>query len=382
MTTKGGGHFDSEIAAPPPSIIPQFARPGKAGFPPARLPRRALDAGGDAAYNERMDTLTREDGALIALHGATAGGVMLGSRLVIPAGHAGVVVKDGKPLDTLAAGDHLLEPGLLPGLMQKVRGRNWAGPDPSGAALPAAVFLVPVETPAALAWRKQAVLSRSAAHGLTYTTLEGRCEVRITDPARFCGAVFAAGGRALSAGEASPAQVAAAFLRGGVGARAGEAVSAMALPPDQAVRAREAIRSAAGQAAAEWLAGAGALCTVFDLDSVAEPDRTPCAGCGSRVAPTGYGVFHRTISLLYIRFTAKKEGNFCVSCAWKIGGGYSGVTLVLGWWGLIGLVTTPVYLAQNLYYLTRIVSGPKAAPRQGPPAPVEEGVWPPPPRAS
>ena len=314
-----------------------------------------------------MDTFPREDGALIALHEATAGGVMLGSRLVIPTGYAGVVVKDGKPLDTLAAGDHLLEPALLPGLMQKVR-------DPSGAVLPAAVFLVPVGTPTVLPWRKQAILSKSVAYGLTYTALAGRCEVQVTGPTRFCGAVFAAGSKVLSAGEASLAQVAAAFLSGGVGARAGEAVQGMGLPPDQAMRAREAIRSAAGQAAAEWLAGAGVLCTLFDLDSVAEPDRTPCAGCGSQVAPTGYGVFHRTISLLYIRFTAKKEGNFCVPCAWKIGGGYSGATLVLGWWGPIGLVTTPVYLAQNLYYLTRIVSGPKAVPRQGPPAPVEEGV--------
>lgn len=373
-TTKGGGHFDSEITAPMRSIIPQFAPPGKAAFPPVPLPRRALDPGGEVAYNKRMDTFPREDGALIALHEATAGGVMLGSRLVIPTGYAGVVVKDGKPLDTLAAGDHLLEPSLLPGLMQSVRGRGAAARDPSGAALPAAVFLVPVGTPTVLPWRKQAVLSKSVAYGLTYTALAGRCEVQVTDPARFCGAVFAAGSKALSAGEASPAQVAAAFLSGGVGARAGEAVQVMGLPPDQAVRAREAIRSAAGQAAAEWLAGAGVLCTLFDLDSVAEPDRTPCAGCGSQVAPTGYGVFHRTISLLYIRFTAKKEGNFCVPCAWKIGGGYSGATLVLGWWGLIGLVTTPVYLAQNLYYLTRIVSGPKAVPRQGPPAPVEEGV--------
>ena len=202
------------------------------------------------------------------------------------------------------------------------------------------------------------------------------------DPGRFCAAVFAAGAKALSSGEASPAQVASAFLRGGVGGRAGEAVSAMDLPPDQAARAGEAIRASAGQAGAAWLSGVGAACTSFDVDSVTEPDRTPCAGCGSQVALTGYGVFHRNISLLYQRFTARKEGNFCTPCAWKISAGYNGVMLVLGWWGLIGLVLTLVYSVQNLCNLTWIVSGPKAAPRSVQAAVLDEGVWPPPPRVS
>jgi len=330
-----------------------------------------------------MDILPREDGALIAPHEATAGGLALGSRLTIPPGFAGVVVKDGKALDTLAAGDHLLEPSLLPGLTQKVKPRFGAGQAPDGTALlPAAVFLAPVGRPVSLPWRTQTILSKNPAYGLTYTTLEGRGTVQIADPARFCAAVFGAGSKALSAGQASPDQVAREFLCRGVSARVAEAVQAMNLPPDQAPGAREAIRAAAGQAVALWLSGVGVQCTAFDLDAVAAPDRTPCAGCGSRALPTGYGHFHRTISLLYVRFTAQKEGNFCVPCAWKISAGYNSVMLVAGWWGIIGLIMTPVYFAQNLYYLTRIVTGPKAAPRQGHPVVPEEGIWPPPPRVS
>ena len=330
-----------------------------------------------------MDIFPREDSPLIVLHEATAGGVALGSRLTIPLGYAGVVIKDGKPLDTLPAGDHLLEPALLPGLTQKAKSRFGVGQNPGGGALlPAAVFLVPVGMPVVLPWRKQVILSKNPAYGLTYTTLEGRCTVQVADPARFCTAAFSAGGKALSTGEASPAQVAMAFLRGGMGARVGEAVQAMNLPPDQALAAREAIRSAAGQTVAQWMANVGVQCTAFDLDAVAEPDRIPCVGCGSRVAPTGYGIFRRTISLIYLRFTAQKEGNFCVPCAWKISAGYNSVMLVAGWWGIIGLIMTPVYFVQNLYHLTRIVSGPKAAPRQEQAVVMEEGVWPPPPVAS
>jgi len=156
----------------------------------------------------------------------------------------------------------------------------------------------------------QTLLSKNPTYGLTYTTLEGRATVHIANPALFCAAVFHTGSRALSTGQASPAQAAQDFLRRGLPAQAAEAVTAMNLPPDQAPLMREAIRAAAGQAVAAWLSSAGTECTAFDLDAVAEPDRTPCAGCGSAVAPTGYAHFHRTISLIYLRFTARKEGNF------------------------------------------------------------------------
>ncbi len=122
-----------------------------------------------------MDILPREDGALIALHEATAGGLTLGSRLTILPGFAGVVVKDGKALDTLPPGEHTLEPSLLPGLTQKVKPRFGPGQNPDNAApLLAAMFLVPVSLPVSLPWRTQAILSRNLAYGLTYTTLEGR----------------------------------------------------------------------------------------------------------------------------------------------------------------------------------------------------------------
>ena len=295
-----------------------------------------------------MNNTPDENGALIALHEATSGGAALGSRLTIPTGFAGVVVKDGKPLDMLAAGDHLLEPSLLPDPIQKVKPHFGIGQGPEGTApRPAAVFLVPVSWPVSVPWRTQAILSKTPTYGLTYTASEGRCTVQIGDPARFCAAVFQAGSKALPTGAVSPDQVAQEFLRKGI-------------------LAREAIRAASGQAVAQWLSSVGVQCTVFDLNTVAEPDRNPRVGCGSRVAPTGYGNFHHTTSLVYLRFTAQKEGNFCAPCAWKISAGYNSVMLAAGWWGIIG----------------RIVTGSKVAPRQEQTAVLEEGIWPPPPIAS
>ena len=121
---------------------------------------------------------------------------MLGSRLAIPEGAAGVVIKDGKALDVLPAGDHILEASLLPLTMQKLKikpGAQSAGP------LPAAVFLVQTQSPFTVPWRCQA-LSQNSAFGLTYTTLAGRAAVQAADPARFCAAVLGAGSQELSSG--------------------------------------------------------------------------------------------------------------------------------------------------------------------------------------
>jgi hypothetical protein len=296
---------------------------------------------------------------ILELHPATASGLVLGSSLAVPEGAAGVVVKDGRPLDILPSGSHLLEPSLLPLTMQALKIRPGTVPP---SPLPAAVFLVQMASPWTVPWRCQALLSKNPASGMTYTVLAGRVTVQVSNPALFCGAILKAGGSNLATGAATMPQVIEGFLRGNLQALAAGAVMPLNLPPEQATSATEAIRTAAGHAAAGWLASVGLHCPAFDLDSVAPPSRTPCVICKSPTAPTGYALFQRNISLLYLRFTAKKEGNFCVPCAWKTAGAFNGVMLVAGWWGLIGLVLTPVYFCQNLYYLSRVVTAAKAAP--------------------
>ena len=296
---------------------------------------------------------------IFELHGATANGLSLGSRLLVPESAAGVVVKDGRALDILPPGDHLLEASLLPLTLQKLKIKP--GIQPAGP-LPAALFLVQTQAQFTVPWRCAAILSKNSAFGMTFTTLEGRASVQVADPGRFCEAVLSAGGKELAAGTATPSQVIENFLRGNLQTLAAASVPKLNLPPEQAPAAKEAIRTAVGHAAAGWLGSVGLHCTAFDLDTVAAPRRTPCAVCKSALAPTGYALFQRNISLLYVRFTAKKEGNFCVPCALKTAGAFNGVMLGAGWWGLLGLILTPIYFFQNLYYLTRILTGTKASP--------------------
>ena len=297
---------------------------------------------------------------ILELHGATANGLTLGTHLTVPEGAAGVVVKEGRTLDVLPPGEHLLEPSLLPLTMQALKVKasaSLAGP------VPAALFLVQMGVPWTTTWRCQALLSKNSAYGMTYTTLAGQAAVQVARPDLFCGAILAAGGSNLATGAATLPQVVDSFLRGNLQASAAAAVLPLSVPPEQAAEATEAIRAAAGHAAASWLASVGLHCTAFDLDSVAPPQRTPCAVCKSAIVPTGYAFFRRNISLLYLRFTAKKEGNFCVPCALKTAAAFNGVMLVAGWWGLLGLILTPIYFFQNLYYLVRVAITARKKPR-------------------
>ena len=226
--------------------------------------------------------------------------------------------------------------------------------------LPAALVLVQTRPPWTVPWRCQAILSKNVTSGLTYTTLEGQASVQVADPARFCGAILSAGGKDLAAGSISPTYVLETFLRGNLEAVAAAAVPKLNLPPEQAAMGQETIRIAAGHAAAAWLSSVGLHCTAFDLNTVAAPRRTPCVICKSATAPTGYAKFQRVISLVYIRFMANKEGNFCVPCALKTSAAFNGVMLVAGWWGVIGFLMTPIFFCQNIYYLAHVVSSAKA----------------------
>lgn len=300
---------------------------------------------------------------ILELHPETVHGLRLGSRLVVPEGAAGVVAKDGRALDVLPPGDYFLEAPLFPLTLQALKIKPGMALDRTltDRPLPAALFLVQTGTVWTVPWQCPAILSKNPVHGLTYTTLNGRASVQVSDPARFCAAILAAGGAALGTGQATTAQVTQQFLESNLKLLAAASVEGLNIPPEQATAATEAIRAAAGQASAGWLSQVGLHCTAFDLDSVAPARRAPCVICKSLTVPTGYALFQRNISLFYVRYTARQEGNFCVPCAWKTSAAFNAVMLVAGWWGLIGLILTPVYFFSNLYYLVRVLGSAKAA---------------------
>ena len=72
-----------------------------------------------------------------------------------------------------------------------------------------------------------------------------------------------------------------------------------------------------------------------------------CQKCGD-MRQTARVTFHRNVGMLFIRRTYKIEGNLCKSCIRKSFGEFMVKNLLLGWWGTISLIVTPIYAIQNV----------------------------------
>ena len=71
-----------------------------------------------------------------------------------------------------------------------------------------------------------------------------------------------------------------------------------------------------------------------------------CQGCGSRRA-TKYVTFYRNVGMLLARRTHKIHGDLCKACIHRRYWEFAGKNLLLGPWGTISLIVTPLYLIQN-----------------------------------
>jgi hypothetical protein len=57
--------------------------------------------------------------------------------------------------------------------------------------------------------------------------------------------------------------------------------------------------------------------------------------------------FHRNVGMLFARRTYSTQGSLCRSCMHKKYWEFTGKNLLLGPWGTISLIVTPIYLIQN-----------------------------------
>jgi hypothetical protein len=71
-----------------------------------------------------------------------------------------------------------------------------------------------------------------------------------------------------------------------------------------------------------------------------------CQLCGT-VRQTSPITFHRNVGMLVARQTHRLQGNLCKTCIRKKFWDFTVKNLLLGPWGMISLVMTPVYLVTN-----------------------------------
>ncbi len=71
-----------------------------------------------------------------------------------------------------------------------------------------------------------------------------------------------------------------------------------------------------------------------------------CQVCGNMRA-TSLVKFDRNIGMLVLRQTRSIQGNMCKTCLGKKFWEFTGLNLLLGPWGVISLIVTPIYLVTN-----------------------------------
>lgn len=71
-----------------------------------------------------------------------------------------------------------------------------------------------------------------------------------------------------------------------------------------------------------------------------------CQACGS-MRQTKNVTFYRNVGMLLARRTYKVNGDMCKPCIHKRYWEFAGKNLLLGPWGTISLIVTPLYLIQN-----------------------------------
>lgn len=72
-----------------------------------------------------------------------------------------------------------------------------------------------------------------------------------------------------------------------------------------------------------------------------------CQSCGVE-APTRHVTFYQNIGLLVMRFSNTVDGRLCKSCVHRYFWQYTGITFILGWWGVISFIVTVFFLINNL----------------------------------
>ncbi len=77
------------------------------------------------------------------------------------------------------------------------------------------------------------------------------------------------------------------------------------------------------------------------------PMRRGCQNCGVD-APTRCVEFHQNIGALFVRFHKCVRGNLCKSCIHRRFWSFTLTNLTFGWWGMISLVLTPVFIVNNV----------------------------------
>jgi hypothetical protein len=73
-----------------------------------------------------------------------------------------------------------------------------------------------------------------------------------------------------------------------------------------------------------------------------------CDACGQH-GPTKYVEFYQNIGMLVLRTSKNVKGELCKPCINRYFWEFTLITAVAGWWGMISMVLTPIFLLNNIF---------------------------------
>ena len=287
-------------------------------------------------------------------------GIPEGHTLDVRPGWCAVIVQDGTILYVLNPHVYWLTRDAFP-LLQPLPIQPGTQPMLRGT-----IYLICTDD-VVLAWELPMVRKARWSEGASFENVRGRYGIRVTNPPQFLTSVY----RRLHE-SASQSGVTRSFQltqpnpnagRGVVTFLAAEANRFASPFLEKALRVMEiksrpekgpmmpdpgAAQNEIGHMIAPHLNANGAQLLFLTVDSVSGRASVPCEACGSDARPTGQVSFNSNISLFVVRFMRSRQGCFCVLCAGKYFLEHTGITLVAGWWGVIGCLISPILIGGNI----------------------------------
>lgn len=81
---------------------------------------------------------------------------------------------------------------------------------------------------------------------------------------------------------------------------------------------------------------------------------TICHSCGA-MGPTKRFQFYENVGAIVVRFHRSISGDLCKPCATRYFWNFTGKTVLLGWWGVISFILTPLILLNNVIQFLRAI---------------------------
>ena len=306
------------------------------------------------------------DNLIEELWESATNGIPTGNELEVPANFSAIIILKGEVLYVLAPNRYLMLSDHFP-LLKARRGNKNSQPRLDGA-----VYLILTDSPSRKEWERPLIISKRWNEGLTYKTIHGNYFLRVVNAPQFYQNLIS--GLKVSTSNATPMQsfrlsrpkediqrfIDSQIISQGnslipalLGSAVPDALQEQLLKENLGTADKESVQNQIGTLFAAELIQYGIQLESFSINFISAQSPYPCESCAGNDRPTKSLCFLANVSLIIVRWTIVKKGCFCNACALKFFLGQTGLTLVAGWWGLIGFIVSPFLIIYNIFNIIK-----------------------------